>query len=299
MCDLTAYNTHKGDPTRTIVLRNSFAAQMNKRFKNLRGAIKNAIVDNDILGLKLSVNVESSQDKIETFISWLNQQTHEGILETGMQGFMTSGNWTDAYINESYKRGVYRSRIEMQKAGVPVPPIEATGGIQASMSIPFHADRVGLMYARTFNELKGITNVMNSQISRVLAQSIGQGDGPLLIARKLNSVIWKIGDDLGVTDTLGRFIPAQRRAQMLARTEVIRAHHQAMINEYEMFAVEGVRVQAEWSTAGDDRVCAECESLERGAEADLENGLYSLEHIRGLIPRHTNCRCIALPYYKN
>ena len=42
-----------------------------------------------------------------------------------------------------------------------------------------------------------------------------------------------------------------------------------------------VLMQAEWSTAGDDRVCPEC--------ASLEGKVYTLDEIEGLIPVHPNC----------
>jgi len=145
-----------------------------------------------------------------------------------------------------------------------------------------------LAYTRTFTDLQGITSQMDTQISRVLAQGLVDGDNPRLLARKIVAVINGEGvGDLAIRDSLGRFIPAQRRAQTLARTEVIRAHHQATIQEYQNWQIQGVQVQAEWSTAGDDRVCDQC--------AGYEGNIYSLEEVRNMIPVHPNCRCIALP----
>jgi SPP1 gp7 family putative phage head morphogenesis protein len=154
------------------------------------------------------------------------------------------------------------------------------------MSGPFHADRVGLLYTRTFNGLKGITDAMDNQISQVLAQGLADGDNPRLLAKKLTSTISGPFGDLGITDTLGRFIPAERRAQTLARTEVIRAHHQATIQEYKNWAAERVKVKAEWVTAGYN-VCPEC--------AALEGQVFKLTEIENMIPVHPNCRCVAIP----
>jgi len=132
---------------------------------------------------------------------------------------------------------------------------------------------------------------MDTQISRVLSQGLIDGDGPRLLARKLVATIDGTGmGELGITDTLGRYIPAKRRAEMIARTEVIRAHHLATIQEYRNWAVEGVRVKAEWKTAGltDARTCDECK--------ELEGHVFSLDEIEKMIPKHPNCRCVALPY---
>jgi len=147
-------------------------------------------------------------------------------------------------------------------------------------------DRVGVLYTRTWNDLKNVSSAMEGQLSRVLSQSMIDGDGPAIIARKLNAVISTSGGELGLVDTLGRYIPAERRARMIARTETIRAHHLANVQEYRNYEVAGVKVQAEWSTAGFD-VCDVC--------APLHGNVYTLDEVQGMIPVHPNCRCMILP----
>ena len=304
---LQAYNY---DPTRTLTLRNAFAREMRVRFSELTRMIRVAIVEEDCFGMKTETPsaptmlqmtppgqgafaFPRSKDKVESFMRWLNAQVERGIIQTGtiqQIGTAVEGPWTNTYIFDSYKRGVQRARYELGKAGFDVPSIEQTGGINISMSTPFHLDRVGLLYSRAFEGLKGITTAMDTQISRVLAQGMVDGDNPRLLARKLIATINGSGmGDLAIKDSLGRFIPAQRRAEMLARTEIIRAHHQATIQEYENWAVEGVVVKAEWMSVGDDgRTCATCLSY--------TGQVFTLKQIRSLIPLHAQCRCIALPH---
>lgn len=288
------------DPTRTITLRNAFITEMNKRFRALRGAIRDAIVTQDGFGLKeIQANIQPTkrafdfaltQDKVNGFMSWLRNEMSTGILEvTQYEQYGTALNkrWTDSYIQNGYARGVNRGRSELLNVGYNVPSISQSGGLQAVLSMPMHVDRIGVLYSRAFGELKGITSWMDNSISKVLAEGLAQGDAPSLLARKLNRVISGVGDDLGITDTLGRYIPAERRARTLARTEIVRAHHQGTIQEYKNWEAAGVTVQAEWSTAGDSRVCIQCSSL--------EGNIYSLEQITPMIPVHPNCRCLALP----
>lgn len=290
------------DPTRTTTLRNAFVRAMNKRFTALRGLIYKAIVTQNCFGYSSTPNIYQvslpnqgafaftrSSDKIEAFMTWLRSQVDNGILDIGKMeqvGWAIEGAWTNMYVKDSYQRGVIRARAEMRKAGYAIPSIEQSGGLAVSMSAPFHMDRLGLLYTRVYSELRGITTAMDTQISRVLAQGMADGDNPRLLARKLNKTIFGKQGDLALTDTLGRFIPAQRRAQTLARTEVIRAHHQATIQEYKNWAMEGVKVKAEWSTAGFG-VCPEC--------AALEGKVFTLTEIQSMIPVHPNCRCMALP----
>lgn len=287
------------DPTKTLGIQNRFVSDFKRRFKKVTREIIETVVSKDVFGMRPTTYVSprefaflTSPEKINAFMAWLNMLVENEILQVGYMnqlGRASQEAWTNIYVLDSYKRGVLRARYEMKKAGYDVPSIEQTGGIEASMSLPFHIDRVGLLYIRAFNELKGITSAMDVQISKVLAQGMIDGDGPRMVARKLVKTITGIGEDLGITDTLGRYIPAMRRAEMLARTEMIRAHHIAMIQEYRNWELSGVYVLAEFLTAGDDRVCPICAGIEaQGKE-------YTLDEAEGLIPVHPQCRCICLP----
>lgn len=296
--DLTTYaKASRVDPTRTATLRNSFVMDMRRRFNKVSRQIHEAIVTQDVFALtspsayapgRRAFNFPTTQDKVSSFMSWLTQLQEQEILTVARMpqiGAAANAAWTDMYVQDSYKRGVMRARYEMGSAGMMVPSIETTGGITASMSTPFHMDRVGVLYTRTFNELQNITSAMDNQISKVLAQGLIDGDGPRLLARKIHGTIH--GGMPGLTDSLGRFMPGARRAEILARTEVIRAHHVGMIHEYKNWGVVGVKVLAEWRTAGDARVCDRC--------AQLQGTIYPLDKAEGLIPLHPQCRCIVLP----
>ena len=314
-------NVDSIDPTRTLSLRSAWVRDSNRRFNELAATVKNAIVNQDVLGLNegtfaafpgtFSVNLldtppqgafafPRSEDKVKGFMRWLKRQEQKGILEietVSQIGGVNEAPWSNKYVRDSYKRGVLRARRELNKGGFAnVPTIEASGGIDIVMGTPFHVDRLGLLYTRTFNELEGISNAMDREISRILAQGIADGDGPRLLARKMTAAINGTGlGDLSMRELTGRpFMPARRRAEILARTEVIRAHHVATIQEYKAWAVEGVIVVAEFVTAGDDRVCQQCNDL--AGNGPLPCGAYPLDVIEPMIPVHAQCRCIALPF---
>lgn len=293
------------DPTNTTALRNLFASDMNRRFKAIMAGIVTGVYKNDCFGLKRGLHTlqvvppakeafayARSSEKVAKFMEWLQRQINAElvtVVNISQVGTSVESVWMNKYIYDSYKRGVMRARYEMIKQGMQIPSIDDAGGIEIVMGTPFHLDRVGLLFTRVFSDLKGITEVMDYQISRILAQGMIDGDAPRLLARKLVSAIdgTNMGT-LGITDTLGRFIPAKRRAEILARTEIIRAHHLATIQEYRNWGVLNIEVKAEWKTAGDDRVCNKCSSL--------EGKIYTLDEIEPMIPLHPQCRCIALPY---
>lgn len=288
------------DPTRTLFLRQQFMRKMASKFRELRGIVRKAIVQDDVFNLvedkfkvfqlqspgRKAFNAVRSQDKVAAFMGWLKRQEDMGILEVmrgrGLGGIAEAA-WTDTYIRAAYGRGMSMGRQTLISEGWKVPTVAETGGIDILMQGPFHADRVGLLYTRVFEDLKGITATMDTQISRVLSEGLSRGMGTKEIAERLTKTISGPVGDLGITDVLGRFIPAERRAQLLAQTEIIRAHSEATLNEFESWGVEGVSLEAEFVNSNDERVCPECEAL--------GGTIMTIEEARGVIPVHPGCRC--------
>ena len=306
------------DPTMTTALRNAFAREMKRRFRYIRGLIWKAIVEEDVFGLldntsqtitllqtpgRRAFAFPRSADKVSAFMQWLQTQVENNILQVTQieqVGRAVENAWTNLYISDTYKRGVIRARYQLIQEGFNVPPLGATGGIEAAMASAVHVDRLGLLFTRTFNELRGITNAMDQLISRLLTQGIADGLHPNTLARMLNHSISGTGSTLGlpisyVNPRTGKLVnyvmPAQRRAVILARTEVIRAHAEATLQDYKNFAVQGVTVKAEWVTAGDNRVCPDC--------GDLEGVQFTIEEAQGMIPLHAQCRCAWIPFNPN
>ena len=246
MCELHVHtkstlsvNVYRYDPTHTTTLRNRFASSSNRYFNYLVNAIRSSVSTNNSFGF----GTGSGAEQIRAFNLWLDNQLANYI----------NSNWMDKYVEEAYRKGLIRARNELIKAGYQVPRID---DVNALMRLPQHAKNIALLKERLAIELRGITEALKQQLGRVLSSSVITGDTNKVIAQKLISVITgKNAKQLGVTDTLGRFMPARRRAELMARTEVVRAHHLANIAEYRSWGVEGVRIMAEWLTAGDERVC--------------------------------------------
>jgi len=293
------------DPTRTQVLRDSFEREIRKRFNKLKAAIRTAVVDRDCFGFTnpagfrvfadpepptfRNFDFPTTQAKKEAFMKWLRKQEELGILETmriPQFGQATEEAWTDLFVKDSYQRGVQRARYEMGKAGYPVPALEGTGGIVASMSTPFHITRVGVAYSRAFDQLKNITQDMDSKISAILAQGLADGDNPIPLAKKILATIdGKGASEFGIFDSLGRFIPAERRARMLARTEIIRAHAYGTLQEALQWGAAGVTAEVEFVNAGFN-VCPVC--------VGLQGKRYSIAEAWNILPVHPHCRCAWL-----
>jgi uncharacterized protein YidB (DUF937 family) len=288
-------DANRNDPTGTKGIRNAFESALVARFKRIKALINQAVVQNDVFGLKKRVIGDSisnkimmdasvppprayefvrSAEKVDQFMNWLRVQQEETILEI-MPGANIKSSaqraWSNTYIDTAYQKGIRDAGNKMRKEGATI----GESWINNSFNRPVHADRLGLIYTRTFSDLNGITQAMDQQISRILAQGIGEGRGPMDIARELNERVDKIGIS---------------RARMLARTEIVSAHAEASINAYEEAGLEGVDVEAEILNGSDP--CPECQDL-------AANGPYTISEARSLIPAHPNCVCSLNPKVVN
>lgn len=290
----------KVDPTETLTLRKSFQADVTRRMSRLIEAINETLIEKDMPfgvdglttqatartdwsessiqppGPERPFDFPTSQQKIDGFMQWLNNQIRAGVLEGEIiEGDLAPiGNepWTNVYIRSAYQKGIERSRRELNKRIEGVDFRTSEPAISGAFNQPFHAERVGVLYSRTFTELQNVTGNMAQNIRRTLAQGMAEGRNPRDVARDMNRAVRALG---------------KSRAETIARTEIVRAHHQANIREMRQAGIEQVQVKAEWQTAEDARVCPQCQRL---------NGdVLSIDQIDRMIPLHPNCRCVALP----
>lgn len=275
------------DPTRTTTLRAAYARELRRRFGLINRLIRATVVENDFFRLSderqpLSVlaspvqayDFPSDQNKVDAFMAWLQEAIDEEILDViEREGVRITrrGEFQNTYVRRAYLSGLDHADLQVAKLGIEKLADEA---IRVVFTTPIHIDALTLLYTRNFNELKGITEAMSQQISRVLIDGLSAGKGPREIAKLIADRVGKIG----IT-----------RATRLARTEIIRAHAEASLNRYGQYGIENVTTMVEWLTASDP--CPD-----REAAAKHNGGVYTLAEARGLIPLHPNCRCAWAPY---
>jgi len=305
ICDNTStvkVNVKDADPTRTTTLRNAFVAEMNRRFKHVGSLVTKAIVEDDVFGLnkndlqvlqntpgRKAFAFITKAEKMKAFLEWLRQVEDAVLLEmkSSMQyGALAQDPWFGIYLAKAYQQGTERAKQELKRAGLTVTLTDEFGNILIN---PVSVEKLMVIFTRAYTDLKGITATMDAQISRILANGLIEGQSPITLARMINSAIIGGGESLGqqisyinkAGNTVTYFMSGRRRAEILARTEIIRAHHLATIAEYRTWEVEGVYVLAEFVTAGDNRVCSQC--------ASLQGKVYTLDEIETVIPVHPQC----------
>lgn len=263
------------DRTRTTTLRKQYSADMYKRFRAVKGLIRDTIVDYD--AFNLVSNVEAKRNfpfttdaaKADAFMDWLQQAQDDEILEiTDYSGGRVVGRnkWQNTYVRRSYHKGIKFANREMKKAGIDV----SEEGIRSIFNKPIHANMLAMMYQRNFKQLKGITEAMDQQISRVLTDGLAQGQNPRKVARRINGRV----DNIGLT-----------RARTLARTETIRTHAEATKNRYKEYGVDMVN----WIWGRGPCPSGICPDHAAGGPYKLENAPTPVAD------SHPNCTCTLVP----
>lgn len=266
-------NVLEHDPTRTITLRNKAASEINRRFGKIKQLINESIITNKIFvdnakALKKEdfVFLRTPQ-KLEKFDDWLASVINELILTGNASPDSTQLNWLLQYFQESYTRGA-------KKANTEVANVLGRNQVPERISvttIPFHVDKLQLLFSRDFTQLKGITEAMSQQINYQLSQGLLQGQNPNVIAKNLTNRVDKIGIS---------------RSRLLARTEIINTLNLGKINEAELLEeILGEKIVMQWQTSGDDRV--------RQTHISRNGKYYTPEKTTTLIGE-PNCRCATI-----
>ena len=265
------------DPTRTKTLRMEFERAFNKRWNRVLRQLGDFMQQAPELMTNRDYDFPVGPLDTATVLDFLNEAVRSEVMdpqeamrvlrEKGVQP--QPGNWVEEYLYGAYKKGVRRAQNEFNKRAPEGRKQEFMAG---ALKRKNHQQKLEQILGRVYTNLQDITEVMEAQIRREIALGLEAGEGTEAIARRIRKRVEKVG---------------RTRSRTLARTEVIRSHHVANIATYREAGVANVSVQAEFATAGDQRVCPEC--------AGLDGNVYTLAEIEDLIPVHPNCRCVAIP----
>lgn len=272
------------DPTRTTLIQRAFADNILFRFERLSAAIKKHVGKDNAFDLtarkkltknELAINgpyqFETDAKKQKAFLDWLQTQIDSGLL--GVEnGVDPTDPFTTPYITSAYRQGLVRAYTDSHAEDLQDTDFyqkSAAAFVKDSFASGVAMDKIESLATRSFEEMKGLTSNTRTQLNRILADSMANGLGADDTARDMVDQI----DDM-----------SRPRANMIARTETIRAHAEGQLDSFERLGVQELSVEVEWLTADDDSVCEDC--LDGAAESP-----YTIDEARGLIPFHPNCRC--------
>lgn len=286
------------DPTNTEGIRERFLAEFRRRFRRLRGRIREAVgYEDDVLRLADDARLADADDvgrfatdegKTRAFIKWLREKLDADILEPAVRREVESGeHWSATYIRAAYVSGWEQATERLQNAGVDVE------GVEDVLRLGVPTEQLRRLYTRAYEATETVTEDAVPAVRDVLTEGLAEGVNPREMARRLTKEVRTI---------------QRTQAEVLARTEVINSYADATLDRYERAGIEGATVSGEFATADDGRVCPICESIEGAefatdamrsetftfepseSEADSLGGEYPVKP-----PVHPQCRCAILP----
>ena len=300
-CCLHTYtnSSKKYDPTESLTLRNTFSSNMSSRLSNIRGVIRQSIVENDCFGLSNDAIITQQEgirpidwkdlsegdlaEQVSKFLYWLRNQLNIGIVNVSAIE-SSDRSWLARYNTEAYKKGIAKARKELRKKDYRIPDLEDTGGIEISLRQPAHNNSLNQLKQKTINEVEKIKSDLLNYVDIVLAHSLREGYNKFDVALRINKGVIKGNDreKLGTTLLLGNFVAPTTRFDIITSDSIVRAINEAALNEYANWGLTEVGIMVEWVTAGDDRVCPYCHQM-------ALSGPYKIEEAKGLLPAHPRC----------
>lgn len=277
-----ARNPLREDPTRTKLIRDRFSTDLRRRYQLLARHVR-AFIESPLgLGSQLlsllaekRYTLYTSTGKLTAFGRWFQEQVEKDILSpTALAGVpvgsMGSGPWTTTYIEKAYRQGLRNAFIVAKRKGSLTEDLDTF--LRRSLQQPTGRAKVDLFSLRSLDQIKGLSEGMRAQMSRILSEGITANQSPEKIAQRMSQQIRGMSED---------------RAIKIARTEVVAAHAEGQLDTFEALGIEDLTILAEWVTAGDDRVCPECHAF--------EGKVFTISQARGKIPLHPQCRCAWVP----
>lgn len=264
------------DPTQTKTIARSYASDLRGRLSKINATLRSAIRSDDILGLRetgpatelLAYDPVDPPDEsrsglartVRSVTSWLDGELERGVL------VVAEGQ--NQYIRSAYDRGLRHADRYLD-----TDVVEQLAEAPPAHRDDIHVEAIESLEVRNREELRGINDRLSQETSRELLDALESGAAATVAAGAISERVDKTG---------------KHRVTQLSRTEVPRAHNLAVIRRVEQARGPGGRLQLVAETAGDRRMCAECDGR--------DGVVKTVEEWRGDHPPwHVNCRCALRP----
>lgn len=276
------------DPTRSKTKRDQLARQFRKRWRAVRGAVREELSNDSYYRPQNSL--EQSR-QVADFREWFEQTVNEEVVEPMSQrGVRNGAHWTSTHVDQLYLHGLRNARRELDRAGYET----ADTSPEAIARAGHHQEARQQQYLETYQDVEDAARATEQEATREYRQGVREGVAVGVVLKSINDRVEKTG---------------RYRTDLVAQSKGVQTVNDAAMNYYTDGGIDQVGIEAESSvflgdedvtdhefkkdviTAGDRRVCAECRAI-------AQRGPYTLAEVRtqGLIPPyHPSCRCHIQP----
>ena len=265
------------DPSRTLLQRRQFATDMKRRWKRYQRELEAFILL--LLG---SLRFETDADKLSRFNAWVAYQS--GWL---LQGYNPNTGqhddlrpWFYAYLLLAYRRGIARAYTEAKPLVGKLDEQIYSHGKESFLQqdSPKRRERLAFLLSRASSSYAVIIAYLAGALGRAFADGLNKGYSPGQLSKELGTLVLNT---------------ANKRADILAHDETVRATNEGILDGLEDLGASYVYLIAEWVTvAGPRATDIEMRRLHVCPQCREQSGQrYTIEQARGLLPLHARCRC--------
>lgn len=263
------------DPSRTVTIRRALFSALRNLLEGFRSDTETLITGGDAFGIFSASPSDfpgirqwmflPSEDKLNRFDDWLSSKLDRTTRSASAP--------IRKYVSEAFMRGAGRAYDSANvrnrfAADSFAPHMAGRQQFQASLVRKSKVvDFVSLLSARAVNDVRGAMYDMTVKFMRALSDVLVSGSPPSELSKKLKEAS----------------LLTAKRLETTAYTEIVRAQAEGVLTGLSESGVEKVLLRAEWTTAGNGKVCPKC--------APLDGEEFTVAEARGVIPRHPKCLC--------
>lgn len=204
--------TNKLDPTGVDRIERGAMRECGRRLKQISARYIELL---NRIPAEPAVNQRYTFQLDPTMLSMLLQNGDSLVDEVLLQGGEFNPWLFQDYVSPSYQRGTAQEFANLAQQSAAYEAYR--GSVQDILLSDAYQNRLVLVRARTFEEMKGLSADVKQNLSRVLTDGIGRGQNPKEVARRIR-------DQIGIE---------QGRANRIARTEITTALRRARWDEHD------------------------------------------------------------------
>jgi len=229
-------------------------------------------------GVKTSQEaVKALRDKIAVIISTGPELSAENLDRIKDSIELAVSNYSDNFTNaiQSEQENAWNNGLDIIDSSLTQLGIGAIGGVS----------RAQLLVATSLSAdlITGISADTLTSINTALSTGIINGESVPQIMKNINNTLTKMPVSV---DGAGRRYSTLYRSEMIARTEVSRAHTLASLQRLEQAKESVPNLKVEWVSEPDR--CEKC--------APFDGHIYDIDKLPETPPVHPNCRCLLVPF---
>lgn len=221
----------------------------------------------------------STADNLNNFFKKILKDQEKKVME--LIELHRGGKYTIEQVKDLNQQVIREIKeiVDMETADEAVRKVIETVYLKAleEIEIDFNRnfmpnrDELNFMLKHALDNVTDLSEYIKSKLRKELEFGLMQGEGITKIKNRIKEV----------------FDVAESRAEMIARTETIRASNTGALEAYKQTGMKG---KLEWIATIDNKTCQWCKVL-NGKTVDINTNFKDAQWEGKHAPRHPNCRC--------